>query len=109
MKKLFPLLFICFFFACEKSNDQPKVEGCDALILEQLGYVEGEVDFTTFNCKEYLNKFRAPDGEFFYVPDCTCCDMALRVYNCAGVDICNADGQCSGFAEMELVGIAGKR
>ncbi len=107
-RKFLPLVALLFLLACEKSDNAPK-EGCDEAILAQLGYVrpEGEVDFSGPDCIGFLNKLRFADGEIYYMPDCNCCDMALRIYNCDGEDICDEDGLCPGFADSEVVEIVG--
>jgi len=106
---ILPLIALFLFVACEKSNDTPKLEGCEEAILEQLGYVAANdnINFNGPDCLDFLSKYRADDGESFYVPDCTCCDMNLRVYNCAGEDICNEDGLCPGFVDMQHIGPIG--
>lgn len=107
--KLLPLIALFLFSACEKPNDTPKLAGCEEAILAQLGYVaaNGDIDFSGSGCVDFLSKFGAENGDFFYVPDCTCCDMNLQVYNCAGEDICDEDGLCPGFADMEYIGHIG--
>jgi len=109
LPKLLLLIALLFFCSCEKSEDGPKLEGCDAFVIEQLGYVpsDGNFDFSGTNCIQYLNKFQDANGTPYYSPNCNCCDLIPTLYNCAGENVCENDSICTRSVGTEFIRIVG--
>lgn len=102
-------VLICILFSsCNKVDNQPSE--CDTALLEMFSMVAYNGDINEREgCQDFLNKFQLSSGEMVYSPDCTCCDMNLSVFNCAGENICTEEGSCPGFPGATFVATIGIR
>ena len=107
MRSKFLSLFILLcLFSCSKTEEGPKPEPCDEDKIFEHGMVRFTGDFGSDNCHFTLEKYQTATGEFYYLLNCNCCDLAAWPINCAGDRYCENEN-CQGSLGLEFVATIG--